>query len=60
MAKRKKRRDYSTIGKDCYNGGLEPDRKRILAKIDIDYSVFQKDSQERKTLKWLKAQVKNK
>lgn len=55
---KKKKRDYSMIKTDDIPQKVEPERKRIFAKITIDYSVFHKDTQEKKTLKWLKQQAK--
>lgn len=58
MAK-KKFRDYSMIKADDIPQKVEPERVRIISSIAIDRNVFQKDSQEKKTLKWLKSQLKN-
>lgn len=56
---KKKRRDYSKIRYDDIPEKIEPERIIIKSSIEIDYSVFQKDAMEKKTLKFLKAQIRN-
>lgn len=55
---KKKRRDYSEIKPDCFNGHVEPERIIIKSSIEIDHSIFQKSEHEKKILKWLKSQAK--
>ena len=55
---KKKRRDYSEIKPDCFNGHVEPERIRINSHITIDYKVFMKSPEEKKLIKLAKMKAK--